>query len=292
MTLEAITVQDLLREANRLPTLPSVAMLVMELANDPTSAAEDLARIIEGDPTLAGRVLRIANSAYYGLSRKLDTVKQAVVVLGFNTVRSLAVSAAVMDKFRPAGVDFDWPALWQHSFAVGLASRVLARRIGRTREEEERFFTAGLLHDIGKVVLAQYFPDEFARIVRRLAEGAPSFYDAERETQGLTHAEVGGFLGTQWNLPDSIVRGIRFHHAPAEAKGDDDHIAKATHLANILVKTRGIGSGGDDCITGLDESAVAAMGIDDETLAEIVEGDLERELSESAELLEIFGKGI
>lgn len=290
MGLEAITVQDLLKEATRLPTLPSVAFQVMRLASDPKSAAEDLAKIIEADPSLAARVLRIANSAYYGLSKRLDSVKQAVVVLGFNTVRSLAVSAAVMDKFEPAGADFDWPAFWQHSFAVGVGGRVIGRRLHNDRAREEQFFVAGLLHDVGKVVLGQYFPAEFNGVVQKMRESGCSFYEAERSLGGLTHAEIGGFLGAQWNLPDGLVRAIRHHHTPTAAEGDEGHIAKAIHLADILVKTRGVGSGGDDDISSLDEAAVCAMGFSDEDLADLVEGALEKELSESREVLDIFGQ--
>ncbi len=142
---------------------------------------------------------------------------------------------------------------------------------------------------MGKVVLAQYFPEEFDKILIRLREVGGSFHAVEKSRGGLTHAEVGGFLGAQWNLPDPLVRAIRFHHTPGAAPEDPDHIASAIHLADVLIKTRNIGSGGDSDISGLDEGAIRAMGLTEDDLAKIVEESLEKELKDSREILEIYG---
>ncbi|RMH58518.1 MAG: HDOD domain-containing protein [Candidatus Hydrogenedentota bacterium] len=287
--MERFEVRDFLKNVEKLPTLPGIAMRIIEMANNPKSAADDLSRIIVSDQSLSAKVLRLVNSAYYGIRNRVSSVKQATVILGFNTIKSLALSTAIMDKFATTGVveGFSRGEFWKHSLGVAITNRILARKTGMRKDEEETFFMAGLLHDIGKVILDQYFHEEFVRVLQHLNTYGGSFHSAEKEVNGLTHAEIGGLLASQWQLPEELIAAIRFHHAPQNRTEHVKYIA-ATHFADILVKTKGFGSGGDQDLSGLDESVVGTLGISEADVAVIVGVEMDREYQNASEFLRLM----
>lgn len=226
-----------------LPTLPLVASRMLQMVDDPNLSSGALGKALSEDQVLTARILKLANSSYYGFPRRIATVNLAVVVLGFEAVKDLILSVAVMDLFRNGRRDsrFDLAQFWDHSVRVAAASRQLAR-ILRWRAVGEAF-TAGILHDIGKVVLHQYQPVPFEEALRRMAEDGVPHLEAELDVLGATHAEVGAWLVEKWNLPTTLVQAVRYHHTPGEA--DPDHAAHAAllHLADVFSHRLGHGNG-------------------------------------------------
>lgn len=287
--MERFEVKDFLKNIEKLPTLPGIAMKIIQTANNPKSAADDLSHIIMSDQSLAAKVLRLVNSAYYGIRNKVASVKQAIVILGFNTIKSLALSTAIMDKFATTGEieGFSRGEFWKHSLGVGITNRILAKRIETQKERHESYFMAGLLHDIGKVILDQYYHDEFVGVLRHMQLTGKSFHEAEMAVNGLTHAEIGGLLAGQWQLPEELIAAIRFHHSP-ENRTEFINMINATHFADILVKTKGFGSGGDNDISSLNENAVAALGIPEAEVARIVGEEMDVEYQKASEFLKLM----
>lgn len=288
--IERLDVKEILKNTSKLPTLPAVALEIVRVSNDPNAAAEDLSRLLATDQSLAAKVLRMVNSSYYGARKEVASVKQAVVILGFESVRSLALSTAIMDKFAAgdAALEASRNEFWKHSLGVAMTNRVIARHLKKNRDEQETFYMAGLLHDIGKVILDQYFHENFAAISARVVELGTSFYQVEKEINSISHDEIGAFLGQQWGLPKSIIEAIRFHHEPMSAE-ENLQLVDATHFADILTKTKGMGSGGDDDISGLSEQAVARLGLPEESVGVIVEVEMQREFEGAKELLSLLG---
>lgn len=289
MALERLDVRELLKNTSKLPTLPAVALEIVRVSNDPKTGAEDLSKLLSTDMSLSAKVLRMVNSSYYGSRKEVTSVKQAVVILGFETVRSLSLSTAIMDKFAHADRDVEAARneFWKHSLGVAMTCRVIARHLKEGKDAQETYYMAGLLHDIGKVILDQYFHENFEEITRRVKSQGVSFYEAEKGVNSISHDEIGAFLGQQWGLPKPIINSIRFHHAPMAAE-EDHRIVDATHFADILTKTKGMGSGGDDDITGLSEASVARLALPDESVGVIVEVEMQREFEGAKELLALL----
>lgn len=221
-----------------LPTLPTVVAKMIEMIDDPRTNATRLSRLIETDQVLTAKVLKLANSAYYGLPRQIGSLNMAVVVIGFNALRNVVLGLTVVDRFSNNWDGyFDFSQFWEHAASCGIASRLLARRQGQPNAEEA--FAAGLLHDLGKLILNQYLPEDFDEIVRVVHRKRITFEEAEMEVVGIDHAEVGGLLAEHWRLPVRLVNGITYHHRPRFAPQGTPlpaivHIADALcHLANI-----------------------------------------------------------
>jgi len=233
-----------------LPTLPTIVSKMLELVDNPRTSAASLARLISSDQTLTARILKLANSAYYGFPREISTVNMAIVVLGFNTVKEMGLSLSVFDVFRnQENVSvFDVSRFWEHSIGCGIASRMLARNYHSRNASEA--FVAGLLHDIGKIILNQYFHGEFAQIMDMVSKG-DTLDDAEEMVIGTSHAQVGCWLAERWNLPEIISQTILCHHHPWAAKKDNVFIATVT-LGDYLCHLCNIGNSGRASINGLD----------------------------------------
>ncbi len=287
--MERLEVREFLKKIEKLPTLPGIAMKIIQTANNPKSAADDLSRIILSDLSLSAKVLKMVNSAYYGIRNKVASVKQAIVILGFNTIKSLALSTAIMDKFGTTGsIDgFSRGAFWKHSLGVGITNRILAKRIVKQKDMEENYFMAGLLHDIGKVILDEYFHDDFLNVINHMKVTGKSFYRAEMDVNGLSHAEIGGMLAGQWQLPEELVAAIRFHHTP-ENRTEHATLICATHFSNILAKTKNFGSGGDNDISELVESCINALGLAEEDIAQIVGVEMDAEYAKASDFLRLM----
>jgi len=225
-----------------LPTLPSVVAKMLELVDNPRTSATSLAKFISNDQTLTARILKLANSAYYGYPREIATVNMAIVVLGFNTVKELGLSLSVFDIFKNIGQckAFDSFKFWEHSIGCGIAARMIARDFRYYLAGEA--FVAGLLHDIGKVILNQYFHHEFTQIMERVNEGEP-LEVAEFETIGTSHAQIGAWLADKWNLPLIIVNAILHHHHSANVQYDREFVS-IIEFANYICHRSGMGYSG------------------------------------------------
>ena len=230
-----------IRNIKNLPTLPVIVARVLEVADDSGASANELAEIVSRDMSVSAKVLNLANSAFYGFSRRITTVPQAVVVLGFDTVRSLALSVSVFESLKNAeeGVSFDREGFWIHSIGCGTASRLIAKATGY--RDTGTFFVAGLLHDLGKVILDTYFNELYQEVVEEMVEEARSALDAETDILDIDHSEVGGWLAARWKFPEVLVTPIASHHNPMGAAEEHFKEALIIHLANIVTKRAGIG---------------------------------------------------
>lgn len=221
-----------------LPALPDVATKVMELVRDPDTGVKDLEDVISKDPALTARVLRIANSAMFGLRAQVSTVSRAIVVLGFNTLRSIVLAASTQALYRTKGSRFKDRILWEHSLAVALASRSIARHIEFPAAEEA--FVAGLIHDIGKVVLDANLGDRYQQVIERVYNDGESFSEAETSVFGFDHSEVGALVVKKWTLAPELEEAVRLHHRPGEAT-IDPKLCAIVDLGNRLCMKLEIG---------------------------------------------------
>lgn len=219
-----------LMEINEISTLPQVMARIMEIVTDETSCAADLASEITKDKSLTAKILKIVNSAYYGFYREIVKVSDAVVVLGFNEIKRLSLAMSVLDMFGKNKRTQHRLQLWNHSFACAAMSDILEREWGLRNSGA---FTAGLLHDIGKAVLDQYFPPMFAAVQVLAHENSLQEYEAERRLFGFDHADIGSWLSEKWNLPQNLIEAIRCHHRPESAR-DEPELARVVYVANRL----------------------------------------------------------
>ena len=246
-----------IRSIDNLPTLPSVVARVNELVENPRASATDLNKAIRQDIALSARMLKLVNSSFYGFPRRIGSITHAVVILGFNTVRNVVLSAFVLDALPGKGLPFGHRQFWIHSLGVGVAAQTLAERC-ELAEAEDAFIT-GLLHDVGKIVMHQYARPEFAEVLRVVGERDCLIYDAEREVLGTTHAEVGGALLDAWHLPSHLVEAVAVHHSPEQAT-QSPGLAAVVHIADILTRALLVGSGGDARIPRASREAWSKIG--------------------------------
>ena len=234
-------------ELQDLPSLPAVVVRVMQTINDPTTSATDLNRLISTDQSLAAKILRLVNSSYYGFPRKITTITHAIVILGFSTVRNLATSLGVVNGFDHGnGVTaLDREAFWSHSVAVASAASLIARRKNASAKVLEEVFIGGLLHDIGKLFLDQYFPQQYAIAIKLARAANISIWEAEKTALGVGHVLIGKRVAEKWNLPPSLNAMIALHHQTAYAK-EYMEIVSIVHAADYLARHAKLGNAGDN----------------------------------------------
>ncbi len=235
-------IPDFVREAVlSLPPLPEAATRILRLARDPDVDFREIVKVISADQTLTARVLRASNSALYGTSREVQTIRQAVVLLGRDAVIQLVLSVSVINMKASGAEDgFDRGAFWRHSMAVAVAARGLAGRFG---VDPERAFIAGLMHDIGKLVLVEHYGERYSKLFSIAQRGARPLHHIERDIFGVDHAIVGQALCEHWKLASPLAQAVTGHHdADAEALGP---LPATIRSANALVKTVGLGEGGN-----------------------------------------------
>ncbi|THB79244.1 MAG: HDOD domain-containing protein [Desulfobacteraceae bacterium] len=244
----------------QLPALPRVVSHVLQLLQNPDSTAHEIGAAISQDQALASKVLRTANSAFYGFPRKITTINYAIVVLGLNNIKNIVLSSTIINGFSTSSSDgiFDRRAFWEHSLACGIFARKLSVHLGMKNSEE--VFMWGLLHDFGKVVLDIYFHEEFIQAVELSRTEQTPLSTAEFEVFGFNHSGVGALLLRKWSMPLPLVKAVEYHHQP-----DQDHsafrIASIVHAADYLCRRLAIGSGGDGTLPALNKKAWKLMGI-------------------------------
>lgn len=249
-----------------LPPLPSVAMEAMTLVEDPDSRARDLAELISQDQALASRVLKIVNSAFYGMRGPVDSVTRAVVTLGWGEVHSLVLTAACQAMHTSAS--FSDQLLWDHALAVSQVARKLAVKCRFPRLVEAS--TAGLLHDLGKIVMDRHLGERYQVVVDLVGQKDTSFLEAEQILLDYDHAQVGGMIVESWKLSPALVEAVRWHHDPKSAETEPT-LCAVVSLANSICVQQGVGL---ESFPDLDLSALDAtemLGLGKEELAELIE---------------------
>jgi HD-like signal output (HDOD) protein len=234
--LQRPEVRDMVAQLDFLPSLPLLYQkLLAELSRENPSLI-DIGRLISQDIGLCTRLLQIVNSTFFGLQRNLSSVDEAVAYLGLETVKALALSVKVFNQFDPACCrELPLEPLWEHSMLTGQKVREITRRIHRPTSELDQAYTAGLLHDVGKLVLLQNLPKDYRGALEKARNNQMPLWQAELEILGTTHAEVGAFLLSTWGLPQPVVEGVAFHHRPGESAGQGFTTVSAVHLADGLV---------------------------------------------------------
>jgi putative nucleotidyltransferase with HDIG domain len=221
-----------------LPSLPHVAAKVMELIHDSSSSAADLEKLIASDQAMTARLLRVANSVFYGVRGQVSTLSRAIVIIGFSTLRSLVLTGVSEGMHTGRRSCFKDKILWEHSLAAALAARTVAQACRYGSAEEA--YVGGLLHDIGKVVLDANVPQEYQLVLEKVYNEQQSFIDAEHEVLGFDHTEVGALVARRWNLAPPLVEAVRLHHEPMGAEIDPT-LCAIVSLANSLCVKLGIG---------------------------------------------------
>ena len=224
----------LIARLQSIPTLPTVALRVMEITANPKSSANDLMDIISPDVSLTSKILKIANSPFYGLTREISSLQHAVTVLGFKEIRNLVISTVAFDSFKNLGKNnkFDINKFWRHSFYCAIAAKTIAVDM---KIESSELFVAGLVHDIGKLAMYITFPGEFmmqAEIMNPLKIKYTAF-EAEKDVFGMTHDDVGMKLLKKWMFPESLLTAVGYHHRPQEAD-KKSNFPMIVHVADIL----------------------------------------------------------
>ena len=240
-----ICAEDILARVGEVSPLPGTVVRLIDVINDPHSTPQDIVEVIRYDQAVTGQMLRMCNSAYFGLSREVHSLNDAVRYLGTTKVLQLVMAVhgnALLAK-EQNGYGLDPGMLWKHSVAVALAASVLGKRINSS--DVGLVFTAGLLHDIGKVVLNEYVGKEFSEIARIVTEQKTSFAEAEKQVLGFSHEDIGAKIAERWKLPDPIVRCIRYHHDPSTLE-PTDALVDVVYLADCVCLLLGIGLGADE----------------------------------------------
>lgn len=260
--------------------MPVVVQAVMDSFNDPNLEVGTLADKISMDEGVSTRVLRVANSSFFGLSCRVSSIHDAVVVLGFNSIRSLAMAAGLVHLFPKSGQgQFDHQVFWLNSLRVAAAARGLA---GCCRLESETAFTAGLLHDIGQMVLNTCLHEEFDAVLKRYHEDGGDLYALEREMLGFDHAQVGVEVARRWNFPEVIQQVIQSHHEASLA--GNDPLVCIVHLAGLLVQEMDAGASDDEMLVRL-PLELCAIAAPEEKIRSRLE-DIRRMVTEATQLLE------
>jgi len=276
-----LTVEQVVAQVKDLPTLPEVTTEVIKLTEDPNATAQDINRAVGKDQALTAKVLKLANSAYYGFPRRISTVTDATVLLGFQTLRSIVMAASVSDMLSREleGYSLGAGELWRHSQATAMGARLLARQCKYPAGDVA--YTAGLLHDIGKVILNHYLKEAYLPVVETVTKNGVSFLDAETAILGFNHAEVGARVGEQWNLPKPLVEAIASHHLPHLATVDP-RLTAITHLADCLTMMMGVGLGVDGLFYPMQDDALKTVGLTMDALEDMVSRLTDMMIDESA----------
>jgi len=256
--------RKILRKMEDLPPMPQIVIKAREFMGNPNAGINDLVKLFEKDQSIVARVLRLGNSAYYGVSGKIATVKHAAVLLGLKTLSEVITMAGISNLMgrELKGYGFDSGDLWRHSLAVGFGAQFLADRIKPSLSNDA--FVAGLIHDAGKIVLDEYILERKDEVETFMAVGDHTYLEAEKNLLGLDHAEIAGNICKKWLIPDSITQGIRGHHHPA--RSDAGELALFLHVADYFAKMSGMGTSINDLSYQMEADAFESLGFKEEEL--------------------------
>lgn len=253
----------------KMPALPKVTQKALEKLDNPYSTAKSVAEEISKDIVLAGRILRIANSAFYGFPRSIKSIHDAIIILGFDTVRNLIIAATVNVLFsdKMSGYAIKSGELWRHSLGCAICAETVAKSINLDGDEA---FVSGLMHDVGKVVMDKAMAEESKKILELVINDNMTFHQAELEVVGYDHAEIGSKIAIKWNLPVSIVRAIQFHHKPLALKQGPE-MAAIVRFSDAACLTYGIGIGGEEFNIDSEKGLLKVLGLSQTAATDLVE---------------------
>lgn len=256
-------------KVNEMPVLPNRINKIMEIAQDPDSTISDLEQEILKDQSLTSKVLKLANSTHYGYPRKISTVSRATILLGFQTVESIALASTVSKYLlgELEGYALEENDLWNQSQTCAIISRYIAKNKGFGQPEQA--YIAGLLRDIGKTILNYYVKSEYKQIIEMVETKSLSFLEAERIVLGFDHAQVGGKVAEKWNFPSDLVEAIEYHHTPEKSK-ENSELVSIVHVADAITMMMGVGLGVDGMAYGFSQIALDILDIDESEIEHLI----------------------
>lgn len=286
MAIDSAKLRSLIENTTDLPTLPTVVGKLIALVSNPAASASDIGHLIEQDQVLTVRVLKLVNSAFYGFPQQIRSIQHAVVILGFAKVKNVVLTSSILDMSgEMKSGTLNMTDLWRHSLGSAIVARRVADRMGKGVSSDDAFI-GGLLHDIGKMLLARLLGQHYLPIVEAAQERGALLRDVEMKVLGVSHAQAGNWLAERWRLPLAIQQMIRLHHRPEAATGERD-LVNAVHLADILTRALGIGSGGDKGMPGVSQGVDAQYGLDDAFLRDVLDASVD-DLNKSAEFFALI----
>jgi HD-like signal output (HDOD) protein len=278
--------EDLLKGLVQLSSLPVIYTKINEAVNNPRSSMQDISNIISDDPGLTSRLLQLVNSAFYGFPSKIETVSRALFIVGTQQIRDLALATSIMSLFKGIPEELvNMESFWKHSVACGLAAKILAT-YRRCEMNVERFFAAGIIHDIGRLVIYKKIPETAQEMILRCKANKELLYVVEKEVIGFNHSSVGSVLVRYWNLPPSLEEVVAYHHSPKDAKRYPIETS-VVHVADIIVHAMQFGNSGEMYVPPLDKKALELIGIPPSVLSPTLD-QLEKEVNDVVQTL--FGK--
>ncbi|MBW1914842.1 MAG: HDOD domain-containing protein [Deltaproteobacteria bacterium] len=250
--------EAILKSVGDLPPMPQVAQKARQVISNPDSNFKDLAKVIETDQAIAAKVLRMSNSAYYGSAGNISSIQQASVFLGTKALMELLNLACASGPLGKSlnGYDLESGDLWKHSLAVAAGSRIISRNIKPDLADDA--FSAGLIHDVGKLILDSYIHEKKEAFNRVVREGKVTFPSAEKAVLGFDHAEIASEVCDKWKIPQHLSLAIRYHHNPLESEKND--LTYILHVADVTAMMTGIGGGLDGMLYRIDEKALDFLG--------------------------------
>jgi putative nucleotidyltransferase with HDIG domain len=273
--IDPVILRRKVENINALPTVPGVLKRLSGVIEKPRITIVEISAFISNDPALTTKVLKMVNSAIYGFPGRIASVSHATMLLGLNVIKGLLLGVSVFELMRKT-----MSGLYEHSLACAIASRVIARKKGL--KEPEEVSVAGLLHDIGKVILILEFPREYEAARNEAQEKKISIFEAERNQFNATHADVGGWLAEKWRFPRSLIEVIEFHHRPALAKNAPMEAA-IVHFADLLACARGLGFAGENFVPEVNAEAFELLNLSETDLKDVLR-ELEENMESSEEI--------
>jgi putative nucleotidyltransferase with HDIG domain len=257
MRMDPLDYAQLVAQVEKMPAFPKSVQRVVQLTSNIGVSAKEIVQVIECDPVLTVKILKVINSAFYGLSHKINTVQRAVVHLGLNTVKNLAMSVAAIGMLKNSNkADFNPTTFLLHAVTTASISRKLAERAGLSQQECSDCFVAGLLHDFGKIVFAEFMPERFKLALAKSKENNVPLHLTELEFIGINHADAGTLLAEKWGLSELLIEAIRHHHGePINAFGE------CLFAANQISKQLHFGNGGNPVVETFPDAIVNRFGL-------------------------------
>lgn len=263
MEEKRLKIQRVIKDIRSLPTLPGVIKKLTSISEDNKATVEEMARVVSADHTLSAKVLKLVNSPFYGFPGRISTVSHALVLLGVNVIKSLALCSSIFELMEKSVV-----GLWEHSLGAGMAAQIISKKLGLPDAEE--ISTAALLHDIGKVIIKINLHEECKNIEMMIAEKEIPMIEAEREILETDHADIGEWLGQNWFLPEKLIEPIACHHNVEKSEVYRNRTS-VVHLADVLIKASGFGFSGDDFVPLLHPTVWKDLDLSDALMEELIE---------------------
>ena len=265
----ALNAERIVSGVLKVAALPAVAVKFNEAIKNPLTSNHELDKIVSEDAALASKLLMISNSALFNFPSEIDTIEKAITVVGHKQLNQLILSCSIVSMFKDIPQDvIDMEQFWRHSIAVATASRILASL--RREQNKEKFFTAGLLHDIGKLIMFSEIPKYAKEVINNCSETNTLMHIAEKNILGFDHATLGSLLLEKWNLPTEIVIAVSHHHAPSTSRGNIV-TASIIHIADIISHALKLGVSGERFVPTLNDKAWEVLNLDVDVLSAVVE---------------------